>query len=152
MDDDNNIVVAGCNEDSGVLALARFTPNGGLDGTFGSGGIVTESFACQANAVAIDNDGNIVVSGLAANGENLVVARFTTDGDLDDTFGPSEGCSMVRATPTTSSIRPAQSVQLSPSSSDPMGYKILLVGSSVRARLRERGGAVQLNGTPDTTF
>ena len=62
------------------MALVRFTENGGLDGTFGSGGIVTESFACQANAVTIDGDGNIVISGLAANGENLLVARFTSRG------------------------------------------------------------------------
>jgi uncharacterized delta-60 repeat protein len=154
VDANNNIVVAGCNEDSGVLALARFTPNGGLDDTFGDAGIVTESFACQANAVAIDDDGNIVVSGLAANGENLVVARFTSDGDLDDTFGSSEGVFNGQGYADDFVYSPcAQSVQLQPSSSDPMGYKILLVGSSgsgkncVNAVVRYNS-----NGTPDTTF
>ena len=151
---DNNIVVAGCNEDSGVMALARFTPNGGLDGTFGDAGIVTESFACQANAVAIDYDGNIVVSGLAANGENLVVARFTSDGDLDDTFGSSEGVFNGQGYADDFVYSPcAQSVQLQPSSSDPMGYKVLLVGSSGSGKNRVNAVVrYNSNGTPDTTF
>jgi uncharacterized delta-60 repeat protein len=154
VDASNNIVVAGCNEDSGVMALVRFTANGGLDGTFGSGGIVTESFACQAQAVTIDGDGNIVISGLAVNGENLVVARFTSEGDLDNTFGSSKGVFNGQGYADDFVYSPcAQSVQLQPSSSDPMGYKILLVGSSgsgkncVNAVVRYNS-----NGTPDSTF
>jgi uncharacterized delta-60 repeat protein len=141
VDANNNVVVAGCNEDSGVMALVRFTENGGLDTTFGIGGILTESFAQTANAVAIDDDGNIVISGLAANGENLVVARFTSDGDLEgyaDDFVYSP-C--------------AHSVQLQASSSDPMGYKVLLVGSSGSGKNRVNAVVrYNSNGTPDTTF
>ena len=105
VDANNNIVVAGCNEDSGVMALVRFTANGELDGTFGSGGIVTESFACQAQAVTIDDDGNILVSGLAANGENLVVARSPATAIWTTRSAQARACSTARATPTTSSTR-----------------------------------------------
>ncbi len=146
VDDENNIVVAGCNEDSGVLALARFTANGALDGTFGNAGIVTESFACQAQAVAIDDRGNIVVSGLAANGENLLVARFTSDGDLDNTFGSSKGVFNGQGyaddfvySPCAHSGATAALVVRSAGLQGPIGWL-----ERVGQELRERGGAVQL--------
>src|SRR5208282_4327381 len=92
VDADNNIVVAGFyGNGSQAMALVRFTADGALDGTFGSGGIVTESFAKAAYSVVIDSQGNIVISGVAPNGDNLVVARFTNDGDLDNTFGSTGG-------------------------------------------------------------
>ena len=148
IDPENRIVVAGCNDDTGEMALARFTPNGELDGTFGSGGIVTDSFAQTANAVAIDDDGNIVISGVAANGENLVVARFLSNGEFDDTFGP-DGQGYADDFACGYAV-PAHSVQLQPSSSDPMGYKILAVG------MNEDAANVVIrynsNGTPDDTF
>jgi uncharacterized delta-60 repeat protein len=154
VDANNNIVVAASNEDSGVMALVRFTESGGLDASFGDLGIVTESFACQAQAVAIDYAGNIVISGLAANGENLLVARFTSDGALDNTFGSTGGVFNGQGYADDFVYSPcAHSVQLQPSSSDPMGYKVLLVGSSgsgkncVNAVVRYNS-----NGTPDTTF
>ena len=141
VDEDNSIVVAGeCGDDTPVMVLARFTANGALDGTFGDGGAVVEDFASSANAVAIDDDGNIVVAGSSADGENLVVARFTSDGDLDgydDSFAYGY-------------VVTAHSVQLQPSSSDPLGYKILAVGMNSK-----RGTAVvryNSDGTPDTTF
>ena len=59
-------------EDEDDLALVRFTADGDLDATFGDGGVVTEDFAYSADAVAIDDDGNIIISG--SNGEDLVVA------------------------------------------------------------------------------
>jgi uncharacterized delta-60 repeat protein len=74
VDADDNIVVAG--DSDGDLAVVRFTAEGELDTTFGTGGFITESFASTASAVALDSEGNIVVSGVASNG-NLLVARFT---------------------------------------------------------------------------
>ena len=157
VDADNNIVVAASNEDTGEMALVRFTANGGLDGTFGSGGVVTGSFASSANAVAIDGDGNIVIAGVAANYENLVVARFLPTGALDTTFGSSGGVFNGQGYADDFAYGyavPAHSVQLQPSSSDPMGYKILAVGGNDVNGAKHANVVVRYNsnGTPDTTF
>ncbi len=151
VDADDRIVVAGaCEDDDDYLALVRFTADGDLDDTFGDGGGVTESFAASAEAVAIDDDGDIVIAGISANGENLVVARFTSDGDLDDTFGSSDGVFNGQGYADDFAYSPcADSVQLQPSSSDPLGYKILLVGSSDDANVVVR---YKSNGTPDASF
>ena len=72
--------------------VIRYNPNGTLDATFGSGGIVTTSFGSgtdHAHAVAIDANGNIVVAGYSDNGtsHDFAVARYTTAGALDATYG-----------------------------------------------------------------
>jgi uncharacterized delta-60 repeat protein/uncharacterized repeat protein (TIGR01451 family) len=78
-------VAAGGNVD---FAVARYTTSGNLDGTFGDGGIVLIDFNSsddQANAVAIQSDGKIVVAGFATvEGRNFALARLNTDGSLDD--------------------------------------------------------------------
>jgi len=69
-DPDNRIVVSG-NTGSGAAvsaAVLRFTPNGALDTTFGTGGIVTASptgpsAAASANAVLVQPDRSVVVVG-----------------------------------------------------------------------------------------
>ena len=71
---------------------ASFTPDGELDTTFGTAGYVTKSFGATACAVALDGAGNIVVSGVVAGGlgnydSELLVARFTSSGAVDNTFG-----------------------------------------------------------------
>ena len=69
---------------------------GSLDPTFGTGGIVTTpntTTGCGQNvncSVAIQSDGKIVVAGgaVASNGApELALARYTTSGKLDSTFG-----------------------------------------------------------------
>ena len=87
VDDDNNIIVAGYSDDE--VTLVRFTPAGGLDTTFGGGnGYITESIGTTASSVALQSDGQIVISGVATNG-TLLVARFNPNGTLDGTFGPN---------------------------------------------------------------
>jgi uncharacterized delta-60 repeat protein len=73
-----------------------FNPGGGATGT-GGGGVITgfgNSFpAGSAFALAIQSNGDIVVAGQAGNGNTLfassafVLARYTTVGHLDTTFG-----------------------------------------------------------------
>src|SRR6202162_1055261 len=64
-----------------VLAQA-----GHLDRTFGTNGIFTLSLAnSQANAVALQSDGKIVVAGQLGNKSGLI--RLSTNGSLDNTFG-----------------------------------------------------------------
>lgn len=82
---DDRIVVAG-GADGAPITLARLNPSGGLDGTFGSGGIVATTLPKQQAAdLAIQSDGKILVAG-ASN--NLQAARYNAaDGTLDTSFG-----------------------------------------------------------------
>ena len=89
---DGKIVVAGfATNASGVdsdFALVRYNPDGSLDTTFGTGGIVTTDLGTQdddARAVAIQPDGKIVVVGNTS--DNIALARYKPDGSLDPTFG-----------------------------------------------------------------
>ena len=62
-----------------------------LDESFGSGGIVTTTFAsgsAQGRAVALQPDGRIVVAGHAGGGNSdLALARYDASGKLDQAFG-----------------------------------------------------------------
>jgi len=91
---DGKIVAAGVGADPSrhFFALARYNPDGRLDGTFGSGGKVTTDFGGEdgAYAVGIQADGKIVVAGLSqpgGGGRNFALARYNPDGHLDGTFG-----------------------------------------------------------------
>jgi uncharacterized delta-60 repeat protein len=78
---DGRIVVAG---DDG---LARYTRNGALDPSFGSGGRVpTDS---SPWAVALQPDGRIVVAGVVSGlfDEFVALARYTASGAPDPSFG-----------------------------------------------------------------
>src|SRR5215204_4832105 len=72
-------------------ALARYNPNGTLDPTFSGDGRQTTDFGGwdHANAVAIQDDGKIVVVGDGSQlfvGEGFALARYNPDGSLDTTF------------------------------------------------------------------
>jgi uncharacterized delta-60 repeat protein len=74
------------------FALARYSPNGTLDTTFGTGGLVTTDFNGRddvAFAVALQSDGKIVAAGQAQSsyGQAFALARYNPDGTLDATFG-----------------------------------------------------------------
>jgi uncharacterized delta-60 repeat protein/uncharacterized repeat protein (TIGR01451 family) len=96
LDSSGGIIVAGSSNanDASDFALARYNDNGSLDTNFGRGGwgIVLTGFFFpnslgyeNANAVAIDKDGKIVVVGRADG--NLAIARYGPDGRLDQSFG-----------------------------------------------------------------
>ncbi len=87
---DGKIVVAGFTTHGGKsdFALVRYDARGTLDDSFGTHGIATidmGSFDDDARAIAIQPDGKIVVAGSRTN--DVVLARFTTGGQLDGTFG-----------------------------------------------------------------
>jgi uncharacterized delta-60 repeat protein len=74
------------------IAVIRYGTSGTLDAGFGSGGIVTTqigSDADEANAVIIQPDGKILVSGFTNNGSNddIALIRYNDDGTLDSGFG-----------------------------------------------------------------
>jgi uncharacterized delta-60 repeat protein len=67
--------------------LVRLTSDGKLDKSFGNGGKVTTNFSGTdwAEAVALQNDGKIVVVG--NGGDDFGVARYLSNGQLDTSFG-----------------------------------------------------------------
>jgi uncharacterized delta-60 repeat protein len=84
-------------DDFGVV---RFERDGSLDTSFGSGGVVTTDFSPiepgpgatfdRANAVALQQDGKIVVVGSTGReSTDFALARYNPDGTLDPTFGSS---------------------------------------------------------------
>lgn len=85
---DGKIVVLNDGENDTNVRLARFTVNGQLDGTFGSGGVVTLPFA--AKALAVRGDNKIVVAGIA-DANDVLIARYTANGQVDTTFGGGDG-------------------------------------------------------------
>jgi len=85
---DGKIVAAGGN---GGFELARYNTNGALDTSFGTNGIATAllNSSAGAQAVGIQSDGKIVVSGHYQTGgpEQFALARFNPDGSPDTNFG-----------------------------------------------------------------
>jgi uncharacterized delta-60 repeat protein len=77
--------------------LARYNADGSLDGSFGTGGVVTVDFYGASydrlNAVGVQPNGRIVVAGYSKDGvnssvqEDFIVARYEADGALDASFG-----------------------------------------------------------------
>jgi uncharacterized delta-60 repeat protein len=81
-----------------AFSVTRFTSSGALDPSFGSGGTTQTYFVDssgnpisyqQAEAVAIQTDGKIVVAGMIGGtlGAGFAIARYNSDGSLDTTFG-----------------------------------------------------------------
>lgn len=91
---DGKIVVVGS---AGVgmsnnFAVVRYTVDGVLDTSFGSGGIVLTAVGNSedsATCVAVQGDGKIVVGGdsWATGGGNFGLVRYLADGTLDPEFG-----------------------------------------------------------------
>jgi uncharacterized delta-60 repeat protein len=78
----------------GDFALVRYRPDGSPDPGFGTAGVVTTDLlggGDQANAVAVQPDGKIVVGGFAAHGVlsdgDFALVRYDADGTRDESFG-----------------------------------------------------------------
>lgn len=70
------------------FALGRLTSAGALDTTFGAAGLVSSTLMEKASGIAEQTDDSIVVAGRSADTDgDLVLARYTDEGDLDTTFG-----------------------------------------------------------------
>ena len=76
-----------------AFGLARFTPDGSPDESFGNRGVVTTNFSSEGDSVAsltLQHGGTIVASGRTCTidtGCDFAVARYRLDGSLDATFG-----------------------------------------------------------------
>ncbi|GIM95055.1 delta-60 repeat domain-containing protein [Paractinoplanes toevensis] len=81
------LVAAGRHSTSSVsstVALARYRPDGRLDRSFGTGGLVTTEMD-NATATAVLAQGSKLLVGAA--GEALTLARYHSNGTLDRSFG-----------------------------------------------------------------
>jgi uncharacterized delta-60 repeat protein len=143
---DGKIVAAGlARSSSGVdsreFAVARYSPDGGLDASFdGDGRAVTPftSLADVAWSVALQPDGKIVVGGHAGFSSatpdapyDAALARYNADGSLDSSFD-SDG----KVTTPGGSFTSEVDLQ--------RDGKILVAGGSITRYNR--------NGSPDSTF
>ena len=79
---------------TGYLALVRYNEDGSSDSSFGDNGITTTGFGkntySRIRDIVLQPDGKIVAVGDTAPyqaASNIVVARYTTSGTLDSSFG-----------------------------------------------------------------
>lgn len=99
---DGKIVIAGRATINNELrvGIVRYNTNGSLDTTFGNGGSVITSIDCSSDgtSVEIQSDGKIVVTGTSvfSGVPVFTVARYNTDGSLDNTF---DGDGLAQAPP-----------------------------------------------------
>jgi uncharacterized delta-60 repeat protein len=93
---DGKIVAGGSREINHNLdwAIARFAADGSLDPTFGAGGRVTTAFGFDQDLIVRllqQTDGKIVGVGTAAFAgfapQRIILARYSTNGTLDGSFG-----------------------------------------------------------------
>ncbi len=130
---DGKILVSGT--ESGNSFLARYHANGTLDTTFGTNGVATITTATLDEGVdiSIQPDGNIVLVG--EYGDDSLIARFTSTGVLDASFG-SSGIVTINL---GNSLENLESVTTLADGS------IIAVGEAHVVKLDS-------NGTPDTNF
>jgi uncharacterized delta-60 repeat protein len=100
------------------FTVACYNSNGTLDQTFGTGGIATTDFSGGtddiAYALAVQRDNKIVLGGRSGDYPtfNFAVARYTSAGQLDQTFG------------TAGKV-------LTAASNDSNGYALTIAGSKI---------------------
>jgi uncharacterized delta-60 repeat protein len=87
---DGKILLAGFANDG--FGLAQYKPDGSLDSSFGSNGIVTTSFfnnKDSAFGIVLQPDGKVILAGMTSTPESqddFAMARYNTDGSLDPSF------------------------------------------------------------------
>jgi uncharacterized delta-60 repeat protein len=103
---DGKILVTGSsyNGTDTDFALVRYNADGTFDTSFDGDGKVTQQLSAATDigySVAVQDDGQIVVSGITHNGTNFdsVVLRFNTDGTLNTAFD-DDGAGILSGNPT----------------------------------------------------
>ncbi|MDJ0779659.1 MAG: DUF4347 domain-containing protein, partial [Gammaproteobacteria bacterium] len=103
---DDTILLSGyySNGSQNEFAVVKYDANGGIDNSFGSGGIsslLIGSEGSQVFDIAVDDDGSIVLAGTDASGGNsdLALARFNADGTLSSSFD-DDGSGILSGNPT----------------------------------------------------
>lgn len=90
-----------------LLAVARYNPDGGLDNTFGTGGVVTVETGggnIAGTRLALDSvSGKIVATGSAVSADTFFVARLNSNGTPDATLN---GTGIATVTLANYALRP----------------------------------------------
>ncbi len=139
---------------SGRLAVARYTASGTLDKTFNGTGYTLFLPAGISNAravgVALQSNGKIVVTGFCTGtdgADDLLIARFNTNGTLDTSFGGGSGYVRLDNAATNPSREIGRDVAIQPDG------KIVVGGvSSVAESQVVLVARFNADGTPDATF
>jgi uncharacterized delta-60 repeat protein len=120
-----------------------------VDATFGPSGngqvIATFGARAEANAIALQSDGSIVVGGKATinDTDQFIVARYTSTGDLDTSFGPT---GIVTTAIGTGALIKALKIQ-------PSDNKIVAAGAAmVNGTSQPTLVRYNTDGSLDTTF
>lgn len=142
---DNKVVIAGYSSTSSSdydYAVARINTDGTLDTDFSNDGkaVVNLGQYDKANAISIQTDGKIIISGDA--GGKIGLVRFTEYGNLDTTFGTS-GKVITDITPGSEDVT---STVLLPDE------KLLCAGGRYNSSSNFLVAQYNTNGTLDTTF
>jgi uncharacterized delta-60 repeat protein len=131
------------------FALARYNADGSMDTRFGTGGKVNTaigSLGANAYAAVLQLNGNIVVGGRSAlpGGESFALARYTSSGVLDSSFGANG----ITTTTLASGEDRILGLALQPDG------RILAVGRSFTAGISYDFGIARYlsNGSLDTSF
>jgi uncharacterized delta-60 repeat protein len=108
---DGRYVVAGSAGND--FAVARYNADGTLDTSFSGDGKQTTDISGVDNALAmaVQSDGKVIVVGSADDGSNLVVVRYTANGDLDTSFNGTGVITTSIASSTTTETNTAVLVQ-----------------------------------------
>lgn len=129
------------------IAVVRYTANGALDPTFGTGGRVTTPVGSAndvALAVALQSDGKLVVAGytLGATTTDIAVVRYNANGTLDGSFGT--GGKVVTGIGASNDVAFAVTQQTD--------GKLVVAGYTVGTNLDVAVVRYNANGSLDTTF
>ena len=153
---DGKIIVVGTDYDYGAndFALARYNTDGSLDSTFdgendGNGRVTTDFDAKQDRAwdIVVQPDGKILVvggSGPSFSDEDVLLARYNSDGRLDSTFGAG---GYVRTVVGAHDSGYALTLQ-------PDGKIVVVLEETLQSVEGTRFSVLRYNtdGSPDTTF
>ncbi|HMS43170.1 MAG TPA: delta-60 repeat domain-containing protein, partial [Pyrinomonadaceae bacterium] len=147
---DGKIIAAGFSRNAlnNDFALARYNPNGSLDTSFDTDGIVVTQVGAseeEAFAVAIQPDGKIILAGQAIIGAStdIAVVRYNPNGSLDTTFD-ADG---IVTTPIGTGTELARSIAIQTDG------KIIVAGQSFNGTNNDVA-VIRYNsdGSLDTTF
>jgi uncharacterized delta-60 repeat protein len=145
-----SLVTVYVDHEEATAVVLRMNSNGGLDNTFGTGGIVSQSVGSQhyttANCIALQNDNKIIVGGSYGTSSsqytNFLVMRFNPNGTLDNTFA-GNGRAGIAFSPTSG----ANGIAVQTNGD-------IIAGGFTQSSTDEDFALVRLlpNGTPDANF
>lgn len=155
---DDKLVAVGLAYTDGTsrrLIVARYTASGTLDKTFNVNGysVFLPSGTSDAfgTAVALQSDGKIVVTGFctgADGADDMLVARFNTNGTLDTSFGGGSGYVRLDNATAAQSQESGNDMAIQPD-----GKIVVAGGTSVPGNPSNVLVArFNVDGTPDATF